>query len=62
MSKFKRVLMFVALVIGVCLVEGFTNNLGALLVAGAFGYACYHDGLKDGRRNLLIDKARFWWK
>lgn len=49
--------------LGSFLVEGgITNLIGSMLILAGGLCGGYIDGKKDGRRDLLIDKSRFWWK
>lgn len=56
MGWFKFCLMVASVLIGGSLLDGFTNHLGAALMAIGFGLACYYDGMKAGKRDLLVGK------
>lgn len=56
MGWFKFCLMVASVLIGGSLLDGFTNHIGAALMAIGFGLACYYDGMKAGKRDLLVGK------
>lgn len=58
MGKVKFVFMVACILIGGSMIEGFTNGLGAILACIAVSMASYHDGIKDGKRELLTGSRK----
>lgn len=58
MSKKMWFLMVACILIGGIMIDDFTNHLGALVMAIGFSIGSYHDGKKEGVRELLNKMTR----